>query len=480
MVHSSIGNFGSKKSEQSRFQAFPNRFVAVTGCVLASSAGLSLPSRGAEMDGFKVGASQIDISTRDVMAMGGYGTYFLKTPRLNQAGVHDPLLASAVAFESVSGQKAAVVVLDVVGLSAAQISRIEQAARQAVDPRLSLIISATHTHHSPDTLGLWGSLPKSGRNKRYAEQIETAALQAVRDAFARLEPARVTQRLGRHANSTSALTNPQEVQDAFTSLAFYSTRDDHLIGTLTQWAAHPTVLGMENNALSSDFVGGFRRSMERLIGPGPHVYVNGIMGKVYPNVPPEGDPDVVDDLFPEGDRDPDVKDGYRKASTVGFRLAQSVARASEEAGEFSSAGVAVCHVPVAFPVDNKLFKLASSLKVVETRVKGGKIGSRVSTLSVGNLVFTSIPGEVFPKVVRNLDSAVFAGRQTVWMGLGQDWLGYFVDPEDYEKPDLKYWTDLSVHRDGAPVLLSALDKALRGEGCKNMQPIEPPEDESAD
>ncbi|NBW83650.1 hypothetical protein EBR21_18045, partial [bacterium] len=216
MVHSSIVNFGAKKSEQSRFQAFPKRFCLVTGCVLASSAGLSLPSRGAEPDGFKV-ASQIDISTRDVMAMGGYGTYFLKTPRLNQAGVHDPLLASAVAFESASGQKAAVVVLDAVGLSAAQISRIEQAARRAVDPQLSLIISATHTHHSPDTLGLWGSLPKSGRNKRYAEQIETAALQAVRDAFARLEPARLTQRLGRHSNSTSALTNPMEVQDAFTS-----------------------------------------------------------------------------------------------------------------------------------------------------------------------------------------------------------------------------------------------------------------------
>lgn len=436
------------------------------------SAVVMSPLASAHAAELRVGAAQIDISTRNKIPMGGYGTFFLKTPRLNGAGVHDPLYASAIAFESEQGERTAVVVLDAVGLSATQIARIENSAREAVDSQLNLIVSATHTHHSPDTLGLWGALPKSGRNDRYAEQIETATVQAVRNAFAQLQPARLTQRKGRHLNSTSAFTHPAEVQDSFVSLGFYSTEDDHLIGTLTQWAAHPTVLGMENNALSSDFIGGFRKSMENSLGAAPHVYVNGIIGNVYPITPPVGDPDVIDDLFPAGDSDPDVKDGYKNASTVGFRLARTILKTSEVELESSANTVSVCHVPVKFAVENKLFRLASNLRVVETKIRDNTISSRVSAVTVGPLVFASVPGEAFPKVISRLESSVFAGRQPVWMGLGQDWLGYFVDEEDYDKANLKYWTDLSVHRDGAKTLLSGLTQALKGEGCKNFEPIE--------
>jgi hypothetical protein len=421
---------------------------------------------------FRAGAAQIDISTRAVIPMGGYGTFFLSPARTNGVGVHDPLYASAVVFESSGRQRIAIVSVDVVGLSGAQISRIERAARDALDPNLHLIISATHTHHSPDTLGLWGSLPKSGRNARYQQQLETATVQAVRDAFSRLVPARLTQRTGRHANSTSDLANPAERNDGFVSLGIYAAQDDALIGTLTQWSAHPTVLRHDNNALSSDFIGGFRKSMSLALGQQPHVYVNGIVGNVYSLLPKAGDPDAGDDLFPEGDRDPDVKEGYAQASTVGRRLAQSVLAAAESAISDDDTRVDMCHVPVKFPVDNQLFKLASNLKVVETKVRSGFITSRVSAANIGPFVFASIPGEAFPKMIHRLDASVLSNRQPVWMGLAQDWLGYFVDEEDYDKPELKYWTDLSVHRTGAKVLLEGLSKALKHEECRNFDSIE--------
>ncbi|MEN9809170.1 MAG: hypothetical protein RLZZ488_737 [Pseudomonadota bacterium] len=440
---------------------------------LFACAGLSclVPQQGAAAE-FRIGLAQIDISTRATIPMGGYGTFFLATPRMNGNGIHDPLYAAAVVFESAAGERAAILALDAVGLSATQISRIEVKAREAVDANLHLIVSASHTHHSPDTLGLWGSLPKSGRNSRYAEQLETAAVQAVRDAFAKLQPARMTKRTGRHQNSTSALSNPAEVQDSFVSLSFYSVDNENLLGTFTQWGAHPTVIGMNNNTLSSDFIGGFRKSMERLAGNVPHLYVNGVVGKVYPIIPPVGDPTLIDDLFPEGDKDPDIKDEYKNASTVGFRLAQAVTSVAEEELAESAAGVSVCHVPVRFAVDNKLFRLASNLRVVETKIRDNIITSRVSVVSVGELDFASLPGEVFPKVIRKLESQLASGRQTIWMGLSQDWLGYFVDAEDYDNGSLKYWTDLSVHRDGAKTLLAGLNQAFRKEECRNFEPIE--------
>lgn len=458
--------------EQRRVSTRARRSLRICVALFAcASLSYGLPQQASAGE-FKIGLAQIDISTRAKIPMGGYGTFFLSTPRTNGNGIHDPLYAAAVVFESAAGERAAIVTIDAVGLSATQISRIESKARESIDANLHLIVSASHTHHSPDTLGLWGSLPKSGRDSRYSKQLETAAVQAVRDAFARLQPAHMTQRTGRHHNSTSALGNRAEVQDSFVSLSFYSAADESLLGTFTQWSAHPTVIGMKNNTLSSDFIGGFRKSMEKLAGHVPHLYANGVVGNVYPLVPPAGDPSLIDDLFPKGDRDPDVKDEYLNASTVGFRLAQAVRSSVEQEFASSAAAVSICHVPVRFAVDNKLFRLASNLRVVETKIHDNTIHSRVSVVSVGELDFATLPGEVFPKVIRQLEAQLPVGRQTIWMGLAQDWLGYFVDSEDYNQGNLKYWTDLSVHRDAAKTLLAGLNQAFRKEECRNFEPIE--------
>jgi hypothetical protein len=222
---------------------------------------------------------------------------------------------------------------------------------------------------------------------------------------------------------------------------------------------------MENNTLSADFIGAFRRQMQNF-APVPHLYFNGAIGKVYPLIPAEDDTGLVEDLFPQGDRDPDVKDNYKRVSTVGWRLAHDVWNASQRnISQSSVESFAMCHVVVNFPVDNALFKLASNLRVVETRIRSRQIQSRVSSLSLGGLVFTSLPGELFPKLLKRIPDASLAGRTPVWLGMGQDWLGYFVDAADYENPKLKYWTDLSVHRDASQVLLDGVNKALQAKGC---------------
>lgn len=411
----------------------------------------------------KAGFASIDVSTAEEIAMGGYGTFFLKEPRMS-IGVHDPLYASAIVLESGEGQLAALVSVDAVGLSGVQVARIESNLKKRISPELHLIVASTHTHHSPDTLGLWGSLPRSGRNSAYMKMLEARVSDAVATAYDHRVAARMFRKRGRHLNSTSASSVADDVQDEFVTLLFRAVDGGELLGTVTQWAAHPTVLGMENNALSADFIGAFREVLRRK-APVPHLYFNGAIGKVYPLIPDEND-SLSDDLFSGGVQDPDVRDQYRKVTTVGVRLAQSVLEAPErEVREGDVGSFSICHSPIQFPVDNLLFKVASQLKVVETRIRLSKLRSRISSFSFADMVFVSVPGEIFPKLLNKIPRDFFGSQFPVFIGMGQDWLGYFVEPADYNNDELKYWTGLSVHKNASQFLLESMAKAVRGEDC---------------
>ena len=412
----------------------------------------------------KAGFASADVSTAEEIPMGGYGTFFLKEPRMS-VGVHDPLYASAVVMESREGQVAALVSVDAVGLSGVQVARIESNLKKRIGSQLHLIVASTHTHHSPDTLGLWGSLPRSGRNSKYMKQLEERVSDAVVRAYENRVAARMFRKKGRHVNSTSKASVVTDVQDEFVSLLFRAVEGGELLGTMTQWAAHPTVLGLENNALSADFVGSFRETLRRKNSV-PHLYFNGAIGKVYPIIPADDDPSLVDDFFKDGVQDPDVQDEYRKVTTVGVRLAQSVLEAPErEVTQGAERAFSMCHSQIQFPVDNLLFKIASQLNVVETRIRLSKLRSRISSLSVADMVFISVPGEIFPKLLNKIPRGFLGADSPVFLGMGQDWLGYIVEPADYNNDELKYWTGLSIHKNASQLLLESMAKAVRGEDC---------------
>src|SRR6185503_8684692 len=66
-------------------------------------------------------------------------------------GVHDPIMARAVVLQH-KDEKIALVSVDLVGLF---LPRIEKIRREL--PGFSyVLVSSTHNHEGPDTLGLWG------------------------------------------------------------------------------------------------------------------------------------------------------------------------------------------------------------------------------------------------------------------------------------------------------------------------------------
>src|SRR6266849_2536150 len=92
--------------------------------------------------------------------------------------IHDPLMARAVVFKN-GDRKLAIVSIDVVGFFYANVLHV----RKELKDFGYVLVSSTHNHEGPDTLGLWGPNPfTSGIDPQYLKHVEKQIVKAVRVA----------------------------------------------------------------------------------------------------------------------------------------------------------------------------------------------------------------------------------------------------------------------------------------------------------
>src|SRR5215212_6018227 len=146
-------------------------------CCLA----MSLPATAAE---FTVGFGEIDVSPEvgeKPVYLAGFGQGRAATK------VHDPIMARAVVLAD-GDAKVALVAVDLVGIFHPSIERV----REKLPGFKYVLVSATHNHEAPDTLGLWGPNPlKSGVDPDYMKKVEAGCVSAVKAADASRQPALV-------------------------------------------------------------------------------------------------------------------------------------------------------------------------------------------------------------------------------------------------------------------------------------------------
>src|SRR5262249_28133594 len=88
-------------------------------------------------------------------------------PDRNTPGCHDPLFAWAVVLPP-DKQKIALVSVDLVGFSLESVDRV----RKELPGFDYVLVSSTHNHNGPDTLGLWGPSPfVSGIDPDYVKSV---------------------------------------------------------------------------------------------------------------------------------------------------------------------------------------------------------------------------------------------------------------------------------------------------------------------
>jgi neutral ceramidase len=135
----------------------------------------------------KVGAAKADISPPKEM--------FPMNAGQNYIGVHDPLFARAVVLDTGVG-KAALVTLDAIGVPNPDDLVPAITSELGITPE-RLLLTCTHDHNSPRagantrpaTAATGGTVPQAGN--AYYEVVKRGALEAVRQAKAKLQPARV-------------------------------------------------------------------------------------------------------------------------------------------------------------------------------------------------------------------------------------------------------------------------------------------------
>src|SRR4051794_18069727 len=159
--------------------------VPVTAVTSALQTAAADPAQVARAAGLRAGAAVVDItpSLDRPVYLAGFN------PNRRADSVHDSLSARALVLEQ-SGQRLAIVALDLIGLPNQRIRSIR--ARVKSVPSDRIVIACTHVHSGPDTLGLWGPSPtETGRDPRYLEQLETRVIDSIEQAAAALKPATV-------------------------------------------------------------------------------------------------------------------------------------------------------------------------------------------------------------------------------------------------------------------------------------------------
>ncbi|MFT3711405.1 MAG: neutral/alkaline non-lysosomal ceramidase N-terminal domain-containing protein [Archangium sp.] len=401
------------------------------------------------------------------------------------AGVHDDTFARAVVMTNGDVQ-IAIVSIDAVGIFNDDIVRIrKRVAEKTMTPPDFILISSTHTHEGPDTMGQWGPrpvfVPERGVDDVWFDKvlIEEAA-QAVVDAQTSAREAKVYVAQG-HLGARTRETirdsrDPQVIDDTVTVLKFTEKKSGDPIGSLVNWGNHPEVLSDVNNFASSDFSWAIREAMEKgvynaagqLLTPGVGGTCVFLQGKVGGLMTPLGVNTVsVDNDVPK-------QRSYAKTKAVGDLVAQTALDALGGAQEITAPLLAYGQQPLMFRVENTSFQLVfinfsilkrrlydfDKMKVI-SESNYPKVASEISKIQLGPVRFLGVPGELFPELGIGFDSKFAWDRDQVnpmnpnppdlsmapgapylqeqlggdfnmVVGLSGDEVGYLVPPYDYK------------------------------------------------
>ncbi len=359
------------------------------------------PARPEKAPTLEVGFGSVDITPK----VGDKPVYLAGFGKNRQAtGVHDPLFARAVVLRH-GEQKIALVSVDLIGLF---LDRVE-AIRAKLPGFTHVLVSSTHNHEGPDTMGLWGPSPLvSGIDPAYLARVEVGIVKAVQDADGSRKIA-----TARHGSVTVPellhdSRPPKILHDELVTLAYHEPGQQKLCGLVVQWNCHPETLDSSNKLVSADYVGFTVEALRKKHGC-PVVYLTGTVGGLMTSlhVP------IQDAAGKE------LKDGtYEKTERYGVLLAEAAGRSIAAGKPIELTPMRVRTAPLHLPVTNPLYRAGWQLNVLRRDIllpgkeKGqwvvAKAGddltnphlrTEIGYLKLGELEIAAIPGEIYPELV---------------------------------------------------------------------------------
>jgi hypothetical protein len=428
-------------------------------------------------------------------ALGGKPVYLAGFGQNRKATeILDPLFVRAVVLRH-GETKIAIASADVVGLFFTTVQRI----RKELPGYTYVLVSSTHVHHGPDTIGMWGPNPfTSGVDSDYLKRVESAIVAVIRVAEKNLQP--VAARIGRVAAPELLHDGRQPIvlHDELVALQFREPGTDKPAGIVVQWNCHPETLASSNTRLSSDYVGVTVRVLREKYGC-PLVYLTGTVGGLMTTIRVDV-PDEKGQRLPEGS----VEKMQRYGQLLGRRAEEALAKAKP----LALTPMQIRTREMALPVANKMFLVGKQLKVLDRPMEvwtgdpyqkptspatdpaeKAAVRTELGWLRLGDLDVAVIPGEIYPELVLGkvqdppdpgadfpdapIEPAIYAQLDRphrMLIGLGNDELGYILPKRQWdEKPPFTYGQTKapygevnSLGPDTAPLLCRAFRELVKG------------------
>jgi len=353
-------------------------------------------------------------------------------PPRRATGIHDDLLASALILKQ-GGEQVVLVSLDLIGLNRSRIREVQDRLAAFGLDKEHILISSTHTHESPDTIGVFGpNMFTSGVSRTYMTFIQDTVVDLVLELRDRIEPvtvraarAEVNVPISNHPTLIADMREPAVTVNTLSAAAFKGT-DGGMVATLINWHSHPEVM-IESTDVSSDFPRWARMRMESVLG-GTSVYISGALGGLSSptgvDVPArdEQGESVTDDqgrpvLLGAGSWD--------KTRSLGFVIADMAIEALAAAETVEAPELSVVVEALPLPATNPVMLLAflSGLVDYDTRdlimdrpqMCGpvGCISERLAMVRLGPIALVTSPGETFPET--------WIGRDESTADFGEGW-----------------------------------------------------------
>jgi hypothetical protein len=423
------------------------------------------------------------VNHTDPVFMAGFGNNRQAT------GYNDRLWARGVVLDR-KDSRVAIVSIDVVGYFKNEVDTI----RAMVSPSSEIdfvLVSSTHQHEGPDTLGLWGpDETTTGIDYAYLDFVNAAVADCIDEASANLEKARIYYATANSAGLSLGIDREDDgfgVADgkvlegddelapategrivdptiATMQLTMRNGSSLEVLATLVNFGSHPESLGSNNTLITSDFPHYVRERIEAEYG-GVAIWVAGDLGVL------QGPLDI--DVEDPSTGMPAPRRTFRFAEVHGTQVAERAIEAIDAvrfgnngrpspkngapAPEISYATVD----PVAIPLHNPYFRFFTAIGVLDVRrslftngvpddsvgfpfpppfdgipqALGEDLHTEVSAVSIGEGAIAVVPSELDPQIGATYRQSLVdatGAQHSFIVGLGNDHIGYQLPSEKFD------------------------------------------------
>lgn len=461
-MRAALKGTGSGRGRVAGATAFIVLLSVGAGVAGAAGRGNGIAARAAARPArFLVGTAAVDITPRTPVTMAAYDTYRVSTG--SQPG--HPLMARSIAISSQDGSLAHTVVLTSLDSQGYFLAYKEDPlgdpgyfgtagirAQVQRDTGLDVehvIVATTHTHNSPDSIGVWGG-GEDPRNEAYLQMVRDGAIRSIEQALRGRHPA--TLHFG-YADARQYLNTLGQVSgdpkdypvDRFIRVLQARGEDGAVLATLVGFGAHATVTG-SMTTLSPDWPGEVAQDLDARWGAGTTIVVAGAVGRTQPSVPPTAA----------------GLDWQHRLALYASLLEGRIDAALQRGRPLFDDTVSAVGGPWTQPVTNPAMVALLASKSVVPGVLGGTMrsalppyfsGAAVTTdlnaLRIGDLFFGGSPGEAYPEIQTELQSRITPppvcgdSFHVFGLSLTNDQIGYTPTLDEYYIA-LKYTGDEGI------------------------------------